>query len=80
MRYGESGWSQLKIKDPEAETENGRVRGFNRNGNGVFLGIPYGGPCDKDNRFKAPVPAGRWDGVRDTRLWPCCYAGINRSV
>lgn len=65
MRYGESGWSQLKIKNPEAETENGRVRGFNRNGNGVFLGIPYGGPCDKDNRFKAPVPAGRWDGVRD---------------
>ena len=32
----------------------------------VFKGVPYAGPCDGENRFKAPAPKSEpWIGVRD---------------
>lgn len=57
MNYGTGGWSQVKVDKPIVETSSGKVTGLLRNGNGVFLGIPYGDRCDGEYRFKAPRPA-----------------------
>lgn len=65
MIYGKSGWSSVKDNSPVLKISTGEVRGFCRNGNAVFLGIPYGDACDGAGRFKAPQPAKDWDGVRD---------------
>lgn len=56
---------------PIAYTENGKICGFIREGNSVFLGIPYGCCCDGEYRFKAPRPAEKWEGVRNcTKFGP----------
>lgn len=64
MKYGEKGWSQ-QCTEPIVQTGNGTVKGFERNGNAVFLGIPYGDNCDGENRFKAPRPVKNWEGILD---------------
>lgn len=65
MKPVEQSWSQVTEVNPVIEINTGKIMGFNRNGNGVFLGIPYGDRCDGEYRFKAPRPATRWDGIRD---------------
>lgn len=71
MKPVEQSWSQVTEVNPVIEINTGKIMGFNRNGNGVFLGIPYGDRCDGEYRFKAPRPATRWDGIRDcTRFGP----------
>ena len=64
-KYGEAGWSKIQEQHPEVHIKNGSIRGFCRNHNAVFLGIPYGENCDGEGRFKAPKPVGDWLGVRD---------------
>lgn len=55
------------------KTPQGTVRGVRAAGSDRFLGLPYAKPPIKDRRFKAPVPAGTWTGVRDaTRQAPAC--------
>ena len=49
----------------EVETANGRLRGGHSRGALAFKGIPYAGPVDGANRFKAPPPPISWTGVRD---------------
>ena len=49
----------------EVETANGRIRGGHSRGALAFKGIPYAGPVDGRNRFKAPPPPVSWTGVRD---------------
>ena len=49
----------------EVETANGRLRGGHSRGALAFKGIPYAGPVDGKNRFKAPPPPVSWTGVRD---------------
>ena len=49
----------------EVETHNGRLRGGHSRGALAFKGIPYAGPVDGANRFKAPTPPVSWTGVRD---------------
>ena len=65
MKYGQAGWSSVLDEHPVVKTKNGRVRGFCRNANAVFLGIPYGDSCNGDFRFLAPRPAPDWAGIRD---------------
>ena len=47
------------------ETPQGRVAGCLEAGVTVFRGIPYAAPPVGELRLRAPVPADRWDGVRD---------------
>ncbi|SHN12762.1 para-nitrobenzyl esterase [Cryptosporangium aurantiacum] len=46
----------------ELTISSGRLRGTD---DGVFRGIPYAEPPVGALRLRAPVPARRWDGVRD---------------
>ncbi len=49
----------------EVDTANGRLRGGHSRGALAFKGIPYAGPVDGPNRFRAPPPPVSWTGVRD---------------
>ncbi|MFD9036361.1 carboxylesterase/lipase family protein [Streptomyces sp. NPDC059567] len=52
-------------------TKQGTVRGTVVDGLRVTLGIPYAAPPFGAGRFRAPMPARSWDGVRDrTRFGP----------
>ncbi|MEU6882194.1 carboxylesterase family protein [Streptomyces sp. NPDC046712] len=52
-------------------TKLGSVRGTVVDGLRVTLGIPYAAPPFGAGRFRAPMPAAPWDGVRDgTRFGP----------
>lgn len=47
-------------------TTNGLVRGFPASAEVIaFLGIPYAAPPFGPNRFREPLPAPAWTGVRD---------------
>jgi para-nitrobenzyl esterase len=46
-------------------TRQGQVRGQVTDGVAAFKGIPYAAPPFGPNRFQAPRPPQRWDGVRD---------------
>lgn len=60
-------------------TSSGKLRGkimHNKDGAKffAFLSIPYASPPLGEFRFKAPVPAEPWEGVRDaTTEAPPCY-------
>ena len=49
----------------EVVTDNGRLRGGHSRGALAFKGVPYAGPVDGANRFKAAPPPVSWVGVRD---------------
>jgi len=51
--------------DPEIRTVAGAVRGTHHGAVVAFRGIPYAQPPVDALRFRAPVPALPWDGVRD---------------
>jgi para-nitrobenzyl esterase len=50
---------------PVVKTTAGKVRGLEEHGLIVFKGVPYAGPADGANRFKAPTRLEPWTGVRD---------------
>jgi para-nitrobenzyl esterase len=51
---------------PVVTTRAGQLRGMARpNGGAQFLGIPYAEPPVGDRRWREPVPAKAWNGVRD---------------
>lgn len=64
-KYGEAVWGNVEEQHPVVRTSHGKVMGENRDGVGIFRGIPYGGDCGGRNRFLPPVPAKDWEGVRD---------------
>jgi para-nitrobenzyl esterase len=47
------------------ETTTGLVRGVRERGVLAWRGIPYAAPPTGARRFRAPVPAASWRGVRD---------------
>ncbi|MDL4772990.1 carboxylesterase/lipase family protein [Actinomadura xylanilytica] len=58
---------------PVVRTDHGFVRGTTVDGVDTFLGIPFAAPPIGDRRFAAPVPASRWNGVRQTAAYgPAC--------
>jgi len=56
--------SAAETSDPLATTTAGQIRGAVNQGIHVFKGVPYGGDTAQ-RRFQAPLPAPRWEGVRD---------------
>lgn len=64
-KYGEPGWSKIQEQYLVVNIKNGSIRGFCRNHNAVFLGIPYGDNCGGEGRFKEPKPARDWEGLLD---------------
>ncbi|MGV8881601.1 MAG: carboxylesterase/lipase family protein [Rhodoglobus sp.] len=54
------------ISGPVVKTTAGPVRGVGREGSFAFLGIPFAEPPVGALRFRAPLAAAPWDGVRDT--------------
>lgn len=51
----------------QVETRAGVVEGFEENGYGVFLGVPYAAPITPERRFAAPQPVEPWAGVRSAK-------------
>ncbi len=68
------------------ETRAGIVEGFEENGYGVFLGVPYAAPITRERRFAAPQPVEPWAGVRAAKtLSPVCpqiptYGPVGKSA
>lgn len=54
---------------PVVRTRKGAVRGFQRDGTAVFLGIPFAQPPVGPLRFAEPRPAVPWDDVRDATAY-----------
>ncbi|HEY3757482.1 MAG TPA: carboxylesterase family protein [Opitutaceae bacterium] len=58
--------AQTEIYHPEVTLASGKLRGIGREGGGaVFRGIPYARPPVGDLRWREPMPALPWAGVRD---------------
>ncbi|GII59354.1 carboxylic ester hydrolase [Planotetraspora thailandica] len=51
--------------DPVVVTSGGRVRGVSQDGVSRFAGIPFAAAPEGPLRFRPPVPAPDWDGVRE---------------
>ncbi|HEY2733236.1 MAG TPA: carboxylesterase family protein, partial [Polyangiales bacterium] len=49
----------------DIRTSSGVLRGAQRDGHQVFLGIPYAAPPVGSLRFAAPQPAAAWTGMRE---------------
>jgi para-nitrobenzyl esterase len=61
---------------PQVKTASGTVGGKEDSSVRAFLGIPYAAPPVGDLRWKPPVPAAKWSGVRKaTDFGPHCMQG-----
>lgn len=61
---------------PVVSVKTGSLRGLEQNGVQTFLGIPYGQSTAGEMRWKPPVPAASWQGVREaTQPAPVCFQG-----
>jgi len=72
--FGASSMAAAADTAPVIDTSAGWVRGIARpGGGGEFLGIPYAEPPIGNLRWRAPVPAKPWKGIRDARAFgaPC---------
>jgi para-nitrobenzyl esterase len=57
----------------EAHTRFGTVSGAREGSLAVFRGMPYAAPPTGENRWRAPLPAASWRGVRDAlNFAPAC--------
>jgi para-nitrobenzyl esterase len=74
VSFGAACVSAAADSSPVVATSAGWLRGIARRGGGAqFLGIPYAEPPVGDLRWRAPVPAKPWKGVRNARAFgaPC---------
>lgn len=61
------------VADPVAKTSYGSVRGVNRGGVDLFLGVPYAAPPVGKLRWMPPVEHASWKGTREaTSFAPSC--------
>ncbi len=60
------------------QTQDGLVQGTFENGQQVFKGIPFGASTSGQNRWKAPQPVEKWQGVKmATQYGPSPFQGGN---
>lgn len=71
LRYGEAVFGTVTESVPCVMTTHGMVQGRNKKNVAVFRGIPYGGSCQREYRFKRAKPAADWEGIRD-----CTHMGL----
>ena len=67
---------------PEVSVRSGMIRGsLAGNGGAVFKGIPFAQPPTGELRWREPMPAKAWAGVRDATAFgaPCMQGGGNSS-
>jgi para-nitrobenzyl esterase len=63
-----------------AQAAEGRLRGT-RDGQALrFLGVPYAQAPATAGRFAAPVPPGRWDGIRDALAYGATSPQPDRGI
>ena len=63
---------------PRAMTKSGMVEGVQEGGVTVFRGIPYARPPVGPDRWRAPMPAPQWTGVRPaTRFGHSCWQAVS---
>jgi para-nitrobenzyl esterase len=66
----------LAASAPQVKTQSGIVEGKDDGTVRAFLGIPYAAPPIGDLRWKPPVPAAKWTGVRQaTSFGSYCLQG-----
>ena len=63
--YGDPVFGTVTETTPTVHITSGWIAGENRDGIAIFRGIPYGGPCDGENRWMPPTPVTPWEGVRE---------------
>jgi para-nitrobenzyl esterase len=56
----------LTLPPEQVKVEQGIVQGIVEDGLRVFKGIPFAAPPVGDLRWKAPQPAEKWEGVKET--------------
>jgi para-nitrobenzyl esterase len=68
--------------NPDVSVSSGKLRGsLNADGVAVFRNIPFAEPPVGDLRWKEPVPAKAWTGVRDaTTFGPMCNQNDNPQL
>jgi para-nitrobenzyl esterase len=58
---------------PTVTLDSGTIRGTSKDGESVFLGVPFAAPPVGPLRWKAPQPAAHWSGVRAADAFgPAC--------
>lgn len=67
---------------PEVRIPQGALAGLHQGAADAFLAIPYAAPPVGRNRWRAPQPAPRWDGVRSARRFAasCWQAMMPRGT
>lgn len=66
---------------PVVHAPAGAVRGVAEDGVNIFRGLPYAAPPVGSMRWKAPVSAAVWQGVRDaTKFGPACFQPKPRTA
>lgn len=73
--------AQAQMPQPApVKTEDGLVQGTSEDGLTVYRGIPFAAPPVGDLRWRAPLPAANWDGVRQaTQFSPIPVQGDKGS-
>ncbi|WP_081949562.1 carboxylesterase/lipase family protein [Paenibacillus durus] len=68
------------MRQPEAATMYGKVRGIQDHGINIWRGIPFAAPPTGELRFRAPQPPASWNGVRDAFAFgPVCHQPPDRK-
>jgi para-nitrobenzyl esterase len=74
-----SGLSMAQAPAP-VRVEGGMIQGASEGGLTVYRGIPFAAPPAGDLRWRAPQPAAKWDGVKQTvQFAPSCMQGSMNS-
>jgi para-nitrobenzyl esterase len=78
LGWGQSSAGAAAVSNPVVTIRTGMLRGSRTtDGGAVFKGIPFAQPPIGNLRWRAPVPAKSWAGIRDANAFgpPCVQGG-----